>query len=200
MTASGTLAMRRGVAMSQHIPDRSGLRRRTDRFQSVVGWVLIAAALCTLAGAGVAAVSAYDGGLARIKHDAATRETVVAVLLDDATAVASGPTRPVRISYVDQAGRPQIGQVPIAGRLLAGTPVRVEVDGDGRVDVPPPTRGDAVLAAAAAAIGVSLLGGILLGLTWFGVRCAVTARNHAAWAREWRWVEPQWSGRGTAAP
>jgi hypothetical protein len=186
--------------MSPNVPDRSTLRRRTDRFQSVVGWVLIAAALCAMVGAGVAAMSAYAGGLARIQHDAATRATVVAVLLDDATAVASGPTRPVRISYVDTAGRPQVGQVPIAGRLLAGTPVRVEVDGDGRVGSPPPTRGDAVLAAAAAAVGVTLLGGLLLGLTWFGVRHAVTASNHAAWAREWRWVEPQWSGRGTAAP
>ena len=186
--------------MSQNIPDPSGLRRRTDRFQSAVGWFLVAAAMCALVGAGLAGFSAYDSGVARIQHDAATRATVVAVLLDDVTAVASGPTRPVRVSYVDQSGRPQIGQVPIAGRLPTGTPVRVEIDSDGRIDATPPTHGDAVLSGAAAAIGVTLLSGLLLGLTWFGVRCAVTARNHAAWAREWRWIEPQWSGRGTAAP
>jgi hypothetical protein len=186
--------------MSQNVPGRPDLRRTTDRLQSVIGWVLLAATVCTLIGACGSAVSAYRNGLARIQHDAATRATVVGVLLDDADAAASGPARPVRISYVDPAGRPHVGQLPISGRLLSGTHVRVEVDGDGRIGVPAPTQGDAVLSAAAVALGVGLLGGLLLGLTWFGVRFAVTARNHAAWAREWRWIEPQWSGRGTAAP
>ena len=186
--------------MSQDVPDRSTLRRPTDRLQSVIGRVLLAVALCTLIGAVGATGSAYRNGLVRVQHDAATRATVVGVLLDDADAAASGPARPVRISYVDPSGRPHIGQLPISGRLLTGTPVRVEVDGDGQIGVPAPTRGDAVLSAAAVALGVTLLGGLLLGLTWFGVRRGVTARNHAAWARDWRRIEPQWSGRGTAAP
>jgi hypothetical protein len=84
--------------------------------------------------------------------------------------------------------------------MVAGTQVRVEVDGDGRVDVPPPSRGDALLAAGSVAVGVALLGGLLLGLVWLGVRYAVAARNYAAWAREWQHIEPRWSGRGTAAP
>jgi Na+/H+-translocating membrane pyrophosphatase len=53
-----------------------------------------------------------------------------------------------------------------------------------------------VLSAITVALGVILLGGVLLGLVWSGVRSAVTAHNHAAWAREWRRIEPQWSGRG----
>jgi hypothetical protein len=28
------------------------------------------------------------------------------------------------------------------------------------------------------------------------VRALITARNHGAWEREWRRIEPQWSGRG----
>jgi hypothetical protein len=190
--------------MSQHIPDRPpvdrGLRRRTDRLQCVVGWFILAATLCTLVGAGLAAAATYRDGLDRIQQDAAARTSVTGVLLDDALPADPGSGLPVRISYADQAGRAHVVQMVVTGRMLAGTPVRIEVDGQGRVGVPPPSRGDAVLGAASVAVGTTLLGGLLLGLTWVGVRCAVSARNHAAWAREWRWIEPQWSGRGTAAP
>jgi len=190
--------------MSQHIPERptvdGSLRRPADRLRCAVGWILLAAALCTLVAAGAAAVSAYQDGLARIQRDAATRTTVIGVLLDDAAPADAGQGRPVRISYTDQAGRPHVVQLPVTGRMVAGTQVRVEVDGDGRVDVPPPSQGDALLAAGSVAVGVALLGGLLLGLVWLGVRYAVAARNYAAWAREWRHIEPRWSGRGTAAP
>jgi hypothetical protein len=89
--------------------------------------------------------------------------------------------------------------VSVSGRLPAGTPVRVEVDGDGNVGVEPPTRGDAVFSAVTAAVAVALGGATLLGGAWAGARSAVAACNHAAWEREWRLVEPRWSGRGTNA-
>jgi len=163
--------------MSHYVPDRPGpdrsLRRRTDRLLTVVGWVVVALAVLTVVSAGVAAASAYRDG--------------------------RGPSRPVRVSYVDQAGRARVGQVSVTG-LAAGTSVRIQVDGDGRVGTEPPTRGDAVFSAVSAGVAVVLLGVVLLGMAWYGARCAVTARNHAAWERQWRLVEPQWSGRGTAAP
>jgi hypothetical protein len=186
--------------MSDRIPDRPipdlPLRRRTDRLQCAAGWLIIVAAVCMLVVAAVLAASAYRDGLDRMARDAATRTTVVGILLDDAGPVGAGPSRPVRVSYIDPEGRAHVGQVPVTGRLLAGTSVRVEVDGDGRVGVEPPSHGDAVLSAATVAIGVTLLGGVLLGFAWCGIRSAVTAHNHAAWAREWRRIEPQWSGRG----
>jgi len=46
---------------------------------------------------------------------------------------------------------------------------------------------------------VTLGGGLLLVFAWMGVRAMVLSRNCAAWEREWQLVEPQWSGRGTAA-
>jgi hypothetical protein len=188
--------------MAQHGADRWGadrpLRRRVDRLRTAVGWMVVAAALLTVGWAVVAAESAYRSGLDRIRHDAAARTLVVGVLLDDAAPAEVGP-RPVRVSYVDRLGRTHLGQVSVSGRLPAGTPVRVEVDGDGNVGVEPPTRGDAVFSAAAAAIGVTLGGAVLLGGAWAGTRSMFEARNHAAWEREWRLVEPQWSGRGTTA-
>jgi hypothetical protein len=186
--------------MAQGLPLGPGpsLRRTTDQVLTVVGWVVVALAVLTVVCAGVAAASAYRAGLERIERDAAARTTVTGVLLDDA---ARGvPTRPVRVSYADQQGRPQIGQVSATGRLTAGTPVRIEVDGDGRVGVARPTHGEAVVSAATAGVGTTLVGAILLVLTWCGVRRTVTARNHRAWEHEWRLVEPLWSGRGTAAP
>src|SRR5690242_8166526 len=179
--------------MAQHSSDRWGpdrsLRRRTDRMLTVVGWLILAAALLTLAWAILAASSAYRAGLDRIQRDAATRTMVVGVLLDDAAPVEAGPGRPVRVSYVDAVGRTHLGHVSVSGRLPAGTPVRVEVDGHGNVGVEPPTRGDAVFSAVAAAAAVTLGGAVLLGGTWAGARSIAAARNHAAWQREWRLVE-----------
>jgi len=190
--------------MSQHIPDRPTAdrlaRRPSDQVQRVVGWMLVLAGVLTVVLAVIAGSSAFDAGLDRIKQDAAARTTVVGVLLDDAPPIGPGPSRPTRVSYVDQTGRPQVGQVPVTGNLIAGTPVRVEVDGDGRVGVEPPTRGDAMFSAVAAGTAVTLGGILLLVFAWMGVRSLVLARNCTAWEREWRLVEPGWSGRGTAAP
>src|SRR5919112_128140 len=158
MTAMSTLAARRGVAMSQHIPDRPTVdrlpRRRSDQVQRVVGWLLVLAGLLTVVLAVLTASAAYDAGLDRIKQDAATRTTVVGLLLDAPPPIGPGPSRPTRVSYVDQAGRPQVGQVPVTGNLIAGTPVRVEVNGNGRVGIEPPTRGDAVFSAVDAGSAV----------------------------------------------
>lgn len=187
--------------MAQHGPgdvDRS-LRRRTDRLQSAVGWVLLAAAVVVAVCAGLAATSAYRAGLDRIQRDAATRTTVVGTLLDAAAPVGSGPERPVRVSYVDPQGRARVGQVPVSGPMDAGTAVRVEVDAHGAVGTEPPTPGDAVFSAIMSAVAVTLLGAVLLVTAWVGARSLVAAHNHAAWEREWQLVEPRWSGRGTTA-
>ena len=182
--------------------DRSGrsLRRWTDRVRRVVGWLLLVGVVPVAVGAGVAATSAWRAGLDRIAQDAAARTTVVGVLLDDAAPAGEAPVRPSRVSYVDARGRAHVGEVPVTGRLVAGTAVRFEVDGDGRVGVERPSRGDALFSAVSAALAVVLSGGLGLVATWCGVRYALAARNHAAWEREWRLVEPRWSGRGTAAP
>jgi hypothetical protein len=187
--------------MSRCVPDGpaaegpSRLPRRTDRVQRAIGLLLVLAGLAVLLVAVFAGMSAYRDGLDRVARDAAARTTVVGVLLDDATPVGDDPRDGVRVSYVDPMGRPHIGRVPVTGQLPAGTPVRVEVDGDGRVGVEPPSHGDAVLSGLTVGVGTAVLGAVLLVLTWAGVRLAVAARNSAAWEREWRLIEPRWSGR-----
>ena len=188
--------------MSQRYPDRPVdrlPRRRSECIQCAIGWTILFAGVLTFVAAFMVSSWAYQAGLDRIAHDAAARTTVVGVLLDDAPPVGSGPSRPTRVSYVDQTGRTQVGQIAVTGNLEVGTPVRVEVDGSGRVGVEPPSRGDAVFSAVAAATAVVLGGVLLLVFLWLGVRALVLSRNCSAWEREWRLVEPQWSGRGTAA-
>lgn len=187
--------------MSMYGFDPSGgpLRRRTDRLRTAVGWVVVVTAVFVVACAGAAASSAYRAGLVRVERDAAARTMVVGTLLDDATPAGSGPAQPARISYVDPQGRARIGQLSVSGSLRAGTPVRVEVDGAGDMGVAPPSRRDALFSAAVTGAAVSLLGAVLLAVTWFGAGSVVAARNRAAWEREWRLVEPLWSGRGRTA-
>lgn len=188
--------------MSRHVPEPGSdrlPRRRSEHVQRVVGWMILLAGVATLVVAALASSAAYRAGLERIRDDAAARTTVVGVLLDDAPRAGAG-TKLVGVSYVDQAGRPQVGQVPVTGSLVAGTTVRVEVDGDGRVGVAPPTRGDALFSAVAVGTAVALGGVLVLTFAWMGVRALVMSYNCAAWEREWRLVEPGWSGRGTAAP
>jgi hypothetical protein len=172
------------------------LRRRTDRVRAAVGWAIVVAELLTLVLAVLAGLAAYRDGLDRAHREAAARTTVVAVLLDDAPRLerAASPN-PVRASYTDQAGRARTAQVPVSGFMPAGTRVRVEVDADGQVGVDPPSPGDAVLSGVTVGTGLGIVGSLLLMLAWLGVRHAVAARNVAAWEREWRLVEPRWSGR-----
>jgi hypothetical protein len=171
-------------------------RRRTDRVRAAAGWVIVGAELLTLVLAVLAGSAAYRDGLDRVHREVAARTTVVAVLLDDAPPLErAGSPNPVRASYTDQGGRARAGQVPVAGFMPAGTRVRVEVDGDGRVGVDPPSPGDAVLSGVTVGTGIGIVGSLLLMLAWLGVRQAVAARNAAAWEREWRLVEPRWSGR-----
>ena len=117
--------------MSQRIPDRPVgrlPRRRTERAQCAIGWMLLLAGVLTIVAAVLLSSSAYRAGLQRVEDDAAARTTVVGVLLDDAPPVGSGPSRPTRVSYVDQMGRPQVGRLgpePTGGASSSSTPTTV---------------------------------------------------------------------------
>jgi hypothetical protein len=180
--------------MTPYVPERP-LLHPAARLRRAVGWLAVLGALSVLLGAVVAARAAYADGLDRVARETATRTTVVATLLEDVDAAAVGPPAPVRVRYLDPAGHPRVGQIEITGRLRAGTPVRVEADAAGIVGTTRPTGGDALIGALAAGTAVAVLGGGLLLLLVLAGRAALAARAAAAWDREWRAVEPRWSGR-----
>jgi hypothetical protein len=98
--------------------------------------------------------------------------------------------------YTDAAGQQHQVVLTVPGSPPAGTLLRVWVDRGGTVTAGPLTRGDAVVLGVAAALGVSVVGSLVLLLTWMAVRRRLDSCNEAGWAREWARVESEWSGRG----
>jgi hypothetical protein len=85
--------------------------------------------------------------------------------------------------------------VPVVGFPAAGAAVQVWLDRDGRVVDAPMTVLDAVVLGTAAAVGIAIVGGLVLWAAWLGLRRWLDHRNAADWARQWYRVEPEWSGR-----
>ena len=166
--------------------------RATDRVEDAAVWLLIALALITVLGALAVGAAGYAEGMDRVRAEAAVRTTAVAVLAEPATSV--GPQQ-VRATWTGPGGVAVDGRVPVRGRLAAGTGVRVWIDDRGRVTSAPMDAGAAVVMGWVRGVLAALCGWSVLALAWVGVRRAVAARNAAVWAREWRRVEPSWSGR-----
>ena len=85
----------------------------------------------------------------------------------------------------------------MTGRLPAGASVPVWVDGAGAIVAAPTRPVDAVMSAATGGLGLLILGGLTLVVTWAVIRDGIIRFNAVRWAREWEQVEPVWSGRST---
>lgn len=188
----------------QQAPERSGdrgRRRSTDVVEDVAAWVLTSMGLLVLLAAILAGSAAYGSTVERGLVERAARTPVQAVLLED-TPVVSGArgTAPslvhARASWADPDGTPHSGLVEAAPALRAGSTVTIWLDHDWRVVPRPVGEDEAVIAGGIAATGVVLLGGLVLGGCWAGVRIATGRADAALWEQEWEQVEPEWSGRG----
>ncbi|WP_028927861.1 Rv1733c family protein [Pseudonocardia acaciae] len=176
-------------------------RRPTDRVESIAAWLL---ALLGLLGGIVAFVigsQTHASTLQRARAEAAARTPVTAVVVSNTppmTAVASrGGSQSTRIPvrWVGSDGVERVDEAVVTRALRAGDPVTVWADRDRHL-VPPPTDPDLALVGAVVTAGLAALGvGVTLGALWWVVRRGTLARNSARWAREWRGVEPVWSGR-----
>jgi hypothetical protein len=102
---------------------------------------------------------------------------------------------PTSIRYLAPDGAEQVADVPMTGAVPAGRAVSLWVDRSGRVVGAPGRSADAVGRAAVGAVGIALIGALILGGSWAGVRAATHRVNTARWEREWMQVEPRWSGR-----
>jgi hypothetical protein len=183
----------------EHQPSRTGRlpRRSTDRLEDAAAWILAAAGLFMLLWAVLGGVGVYGDAVDRGRAAERDRVQVDAVLITAAELVDGGPgsltLRPAR--YVDSAGREQEIRATVAGRPPVGTTVHVWVNGEGKVVPAPLSRMDAFVLGVAAATGIGILGGSVLGGLWVALRRWVDHRNVAGWAREWAQIEPVWSGR-----
>ena len=171
-------------------------RRDTDRVEDVAAWVLTAAALFVVLGAVLGGVGLYGGAVDQARTAAQERTPVATVLVDDPVPDgASGTLTSRSAHYVDAAGSEHDVVVTVAGWPPAGATVRAWVDREGRVVGAPLTDLAAVVLGASAAVGIAIMGCLVLGSAWLGLRRWLDRRNAADWGREWRRVEPEWSGR-----
>lgn len=173
-------------------------RRRTDRIEDAVSWVLTAAGLFVALLGLVVGLDVHGALLDHGRAAARDRTQVEAVLTTAAPVVQehSAGTLVVRTArYTDQAGRQHDTLVTVTGSPPEGAVAPVWIDHNGRATTAPPTGVDAVVLGVLVGLGIVVAGVLLLVATWRAMRWQLDRRNAAGWAAEWARVEPEWSGR-----
>jgi hypothetical protein len=185
---------------------RSGARRgavrlpirRTDRVEDLVAWLLVSLGLLAGLGAVLVGAAARDAALGPGRLSAAAPVSVV-LLADVPPAPAAtqrfpSPLPRVPVSWTASDGVEQTGELGLRAPLSAGDEVTAWLDRDGRLSAAPPQHAsEAMAVGVGAGLTTAAMAWALLSGMWSGVRRATTARNDAAWAREWARVEPVWS-------
>jgi hypothetical protein len=178
--------------------DRNPLRRATDRAETAVLALLVAA---FLVGAPFAALAtgAWVHGAARQAQLAqeASRRQVTAVVLSVTPASAAGQ----ELAWQAQArwrapsGREVTREVPVAPGTAAGAKLQVWSDPAGGLTTAPLLDSQvAGQAAAAEAFGVIASAAVLI-LTGELALWALYKRRMAAWDADWRATGPRWTTR-----
>jgi len=178
-------------------PDRNPLRRGSDRAETAMLGVLLAA---FLAGAPFVAHAAgswtYATSVREAQAQQAALRQVPATLLQAATPWSvseGGAEAPARWKAPD--GQTRTGQVFVVGAVPAGSTVMVWVNQSGHLTDSPlqPSqvtgRADMARVLAVGALGVML---ILVG---WAARWVLDRRRLAAWDTDWLTTEPRWSPR-----
>jgi hypothetical protein len=178
-------------------PDRNPLRRGSDRAETAVLGVLLAA---FLAGAPFAAHAAgswtYAGSAREAQAQQADLRQVTATLLQAAApATVGGYGFDANARWKAPDGHVRTGQVFVPGVAAAGSTVLVWTNQGGQLTNPPLQRSQVtgrvytagVLAVAALAGALIIVGG--------AARWLLDRRRMAAWGAEWLACGPRWSSR-----
>ena len=170
-------------------------RRRTDRVEDLVAWLLMSLALLAVLGSLLVGRTAHHAALGR----AAAASPVGAVLLSDASPPPAtdqripAPRTHAPVAWTGADGAAQTALVSVPPALPAGSAVILWVDGAGHPVADPAERAaEAWACGISAALTVVALSWGLLTLVWSAVRRVTAACNAAGWAREWARVEPRW--------
>jgi len=182
-------------------------RRRTDRVESAVGWVVGVLGVALVGVALLTGITLNAEGMRQAARDAVDRVPAVAVLnepsgalvgADPLSGVTSGPQVPGIVALATWRapdGSLRTGRIPVLGARPAGSTVGVWTDRDGALAEAPVDALQAEVNGIVGGVFVLLIGA--LGLT--GVRAAarrwVARANAREWARGWAFHEPLWSGR-----
>jgi hypothetical protein len=178
-------------------PDRNPLRRRWDRFETVVfGGLLAAFLVCGTLAALATGRWAYEDALHARHAELASWHEVPAVLLTAALKSPGGYAASAKASWQAPGGVRHTSVVSAPPAAAAGTTVRVWVDASGRLAgsplLLPQVQGRAELAGM---LAVMVVAAVLWGAGLAAHRVA-DRRRMVAWDEDWRATGPKWSRHG----
>ncbi|MFF9809852.1 hypothetical protein ACF1G5_32890 [Streptomyces coeruleorubidus] len=172
------------------------LRRRSDRFESwfrrFLMLILIVGVPLAAAGAGLAA---YESTMRTVHVQTAQRHEVTARLTSSVAGDSGAARQPAQVRWTERNGTVMTGTTLVKPGMPEGATVKIWVDRDGTITVPPAT------ATTAWSNGCFMGGMAAIGLVVgvYGVRAGagrvLDRRRFAQWDAEWDLVEPQWSAR-----
>ncbi len=179
--------------------DRNPLRRRSDRTETaLLGLLLAAFAVCAplaahTAGSWTHAASAYEQQVQQTLTHQVSATLLEAMPAWGVTGAGSYPETEARWRAPD--GKVCTGLVAVPGGAVKGSTVTVWVNQAGQLTGPPlqpeQVQGRVILAEGAA---VAMLAIVVLITGWL-TRWALDKRRMAAWDAEWLASEPRWSPR-----
>ena len=180
--------------------DRNPLRRRSDRAETAVLGVLLAAFLAGAPFAAHAAWSrAYTSSAGEGRAQLAVLHRVPATLLQATPSLSAlqddGALPDVDARWKAPDGQLRTGQVYVPDDGRAGSTVLIWVSPSGQQTGPPLQSGQiagrADLAGVAAVLALAAVLAVAYGLTWR----TLTARRLAGWDADWLATGPRWSPR-----
>jgi len=177
--------------------DRNPLRRGSDRAETAVLGVLLAAFLAGAPFAAHAAASwTYAGSAREAQAQRAALRQVPATLLQAAAPVASGGYGlDASARWQAPDGHARTGQVFVPGAAAAGSTVMVWVTQAGQLTNPPLQPSQVTgRVFSARVLAVAALAVALLTVGW-AARWALDRHRMAAWGAQWLACGPRWSPR-----
>jgi hypothetical protein len=179
--------------------DRNPVRRGSDRAETAVLGVLLAAFLAVAPFAGHAAGSwAYAASAREAQAQQARVHQVPATLLQAAspwTAYNAGDAPYVDARWRAPDGQVRTGQVFVLSAAAAGSTVMVWTNQAGQLTVPPLQHAQVVNRAdQAATAAVAVLAITLIVVGWLARR-SLDRRRLAAWGADWLANGPSWTPR-----
>jgi hypothetical protein len=181
------------------------LKRISDRIEMLSRFVL--AVVLTLAAP--VALAAANGTAAELRataqQEAATRNQVPAVLLEDAaprayadpdtTTAGAGIITRTDGTWIEPDGTTSRGEVPARPGMRAGETVHVWIDGDGALTSAPLRDSDVTAGTVVAGGGTFVLIVTAAGAAHGLVCWTLNRHRDRRWSADWAAVEPTWSGR-----
>jgi Flp pilus assembly protein TadB len=175
------------------------LKRTSDRLEALarilLGFVLLLAIAVALA----VATATYTQRRSEATAQAADRQRVMAELLEDASAPASGDVAYVRQAsavWTAPSGNEHQEVITVSPGARAGSTLFIWVDRSGDRTSPPMGDGD----VAAPAVGHALLTYLGISVVAVGAyrffRSLLERSRARRWGTEWEAVEPVWTARG----